>query len=239
MTTYVIVHDAWHDGSLFEATAAPIRAAAHTVHLPTLLGNRPGDATTVGLEQAIDALVDYIVSHDLGDIVLGGHSYGGMIISGTADRIGERLRRLVYWNAFVPNDGESLHDMVPRHYVGLFEQLVQADGSFMLPFEIWREAFINDGTPAQARAAYARLNPHPQRTFAEAIRLSRSPAAFARPKSYINLTEDMALPHGCAWHPHLSEKLGLFRLIQAPGSHELCFTDPARLGRLFLQAGQG
>jgi pimeloyl-ACP methyl ester carboxylesterase len=238
MATYVIVHGAWHDGSLFEETAAPLRAAGHTVHLPTLLGNRPGDAKTVGLEQAIASIVDYIVAQDLHDIVLGGHSYGGMIITGTADRIGERIRRLVYWNAFVPNDGESLYGMVPQHYVGLFDQLVQKDGSFMLPFDIWREAFINDGSAEQARAAYAKLNPHPRRTFADPIRLRRNPAEFPMPKSYINLTEDTALPHSHGWHPRLSEKLGLFRLIQGPGSHELCFTDPARLGQLFLQAGQ-
>ncbi len=49
MTTYVLVHGAWHTGDLFEEVAAPIRAAGHTVHLPTIAGNRPGDAKTTGL----------------------------------------------------------------------------------------------------------------------------------------------------------------------------------------------
>ena len=52
-----------------------------------------------------------------------GHSYGGMVITVAADRMGDRVRRLIYWNAFVPLDGESLNDMVPAHYVALFDQI--------------------------------------------------------------------------------------------------------------------
>jgi hypothetical protein len=58
------------------------------------------------------------------------------------------------------------------------------------------------------------------------------------PKSYINCTEDIALPHHCPWHPRLSQKLGLFRLIQGPGSHELCFSNPARLATAIVNAGR-
>ena len=65
-----------------------------------------------------------------------------MLISGAAERLSARLRRLVYVNAFVPLPGECLHDMVPPHYVALFEQVAAANGNaVMLPFAIWREAF--------------------------------------------------------------------------------------------------
>jgi hypothetical protein len=57
-------------------------------------------------------------------------------------------------------------------------------------------------------------------------------------KSYINCTEDTALPHSYPWHPRLSEKLGLFRLIQIPGGHEICFTHPERLARAIIAAGR-
>jgi hypothetical protein len=57
-------------------------------------------------------------------------------------------------------------------------------------------------------------------------------------KSYINCTEDTALPQSLGWHPRLSEKLGLFRLVQIPGSHELCFTDPEALAAAILKAGR-
>ncbi|MGY8663845.1 alpha/beta hydrolase [Bradyrhizobium sp. UFLA05-109] len=240
MSTYVLVHGAWHTGAELEPVAAPIRAAGHTVHTPTIKGNRVGDAKTTGLKEAIQSIADYLVENNLKDVILLGHSYGGMIITGVADLVPERIRRLVYWNAFVPNNGESLNDMVPPHYLGLFEMIAaeRGDGSVVLPFPIWREAFINDADLELAQKAYDILNPHPLKTFSDKIALKTNPAEMQLAKSYINCTEDTALPHGYPWHPRLSEKLGLFRLVQVPGSHELCFSDPARLARAILEAGR-
>jgi pimeloyl-ACP methyl ester carboxylesterase len=240
MATYVLVHGAWHTGLELEPTAAPIRAAGHQVHTPTLAGNRPGDKKTVGLEDAIKSLVDYLTGNDLKDIVLLGHSYGGMVITGAADRVGDRIRRLVYWNAFVPNNGECLNDMVPPPYVALFDQISaqRGDGSVVLPFPIWREAFINDADLETAQKAYDILNPHPVKTFTEKIVLKTNPADMQIGKSYINCTEDTSLPHHYPWHPRLSQKLGLFRLVQTPGSHELCFSNPKRLAQAVIEAGR-
>ena len=70
------------------------------------------------------------------------------------------------------------------------------------------------------------------------IGLKTNPAEMPLAKSYINCTEDVAMPHSHPWHPRLSEKLGLFRLVQVPGSHELCFSDPARLARAIMEAGR-
>lgn len=238
MTCYVIVHGAWHTGREFEATAAPLRAAGHEVHLPTLAGNRPGDAKDVGLEAAITSLVEYLDAERLEDFVLVGHSYGGMIITAIADRLAARVRRLVYWNAFVPNDGQALVDLVPAHYVEMFKSLVAADGGISLPFPIWREAFINDASLELAEHSYRQLNAHPWATFTDGLRLSRPPAALPMGKSYINCSEDTALPHSYGWHPRLSERLGLFRLVQCAGSHELCFTNPRLLADKIIEAGR-
>lgn len=240
MSNFVLVHGAWHTGGEFEPTAAVIRAAGHKVWTPTIAGNRPGDAKTTGLDEAIQSIVDYLGDNNLSDVVLAGHSYGGMVITGVADRAPERIRRLVYWNAFVPNNGESLNDMVPPHYVGMFDAIhaERGDGSVVLPFPVWREAFINDGDLALAQSAYDRLNPHPLNTFTDKIALSKNPAEMMLAKSYVNCTEDTALPHSFTWHPRLSEKLGLFRLVQVQGSHELCFTDPARLAKALMDAGR-
>ena len=146
MGTYVLVHGAWHTGKELEPVATVIKAAGHTVHTPTIKGNRPGDSKSIGLDDAIRSIVDYLNEGGLRDVVLLGHSYGGMIITGVADLVPEKIRRLVYWNAFVPNNGERLNDMVPPHYVELFENIAaqRGDGSVVLPFPIWREAFIND-----------------------------------------------------------------------------------------------
>jgi pimeloyl-ACP methyl ester carboxylesterase len=85
---------------------------------PLIAGNRPGDPKTVGLQDAIKSIVDYLAEKNLRDVILLGHGYGGMMITGVADRIPERIRRLVYWNAFVPNNGQSVNDMAP--YILLF-----------------------------------------------------------------------------------------------------------------------
>jgi pimeloyl-ACP methyl ester carboxylesterase len=217
-----------------------IRAAGHTVYCPTIAGNNPGDSRHTGLEAAITSITDYLGAHALTDVVLLGHSYGGMVITGVADRVPGRIRRLIYWNAFVPNPGEALNDMVPPHYVALFDQIAAAgpDNAVMLPFPIWREAFINDADLALAQSAFDQLNPHPYATFTDPISLTTAPAEMAIAKSYLNCTEDTALPQSLGWHPRLSEKLGLFRLVQIPGSHELCFTDPAALAAGIMAAGR-
>jgi len=240
MSTFVLVHGAWHTGELFEDVARPIREAGHTVHCPTVAGNRPGDPRTLGLDAAIASIVEYLEAENLSDVVLMGHSYGGMVITGVADRAPQRIRRLVYWNAFVPNSGECLNDMVPPHYVALFDEISAAspDNSVVLPYPIWRDAFINDGSEELAQQAYDKLNPHPYATFTDAISLSKNPAEMELGKSYINCTEDTALPQSLGWHPRLSEKLGLYRLVQIPGSHETCFSNPALLAQAIMDAGR-
>jgi pimeloyl-ACP methyl ester carboxylesterase len=192
------------------------------------------------LAEAIQSIVDYLELNDLMDLVLVGHSFGGMIITGVADRVPGRLRRLVYWNAFVPNNGESLSDMLPPQYVELFESIAseRGDGSVVLPFPIWRESFINDADIETAERAFRVLNPHPIQTLRDKISLKTNPGEMPIAKSYVNCTEDISLPHQYAWHPHLSQKLGLFRLIQTPGSHELCFSDPSRLAHAIMDAGR-
>ncbi len=238
--TYVLVHGAWHTGAEIEPAAAHIRALGHTVHCPTLAGNRPDDdRSRIGLNDAADSLAAFLTQHDLRDVRLVGHSYGGMVISKVADAMPERIRRLVYVNAFVPQPGESLNDMVPPHYVGLFDSLAAANhGAVMLPFPIWREAFINDADLALATSAFEKLNPHPYKTFTDKISLSQPLAAMTLGKSYVNCRMDVALPHGLPWHPRLSERLGLFRYIECSGSHEVWFTDPKAIAQAVVAAGR-
>jgi pimeloyl-ACP methyl ester carboxylesterase len=238
--TYVLVHGAWHTGAELEPAAENIRKMGHTVHCPTLAGNRPGDdRARIGLADAVQSLCDYLREHDLRDVRLVGHSYGGMVISKAVDVMPERIRRLVYVNAFVPLPGESLNDMVPPHYVALFDGVAAANkGAVMLPFPIWREAFINDADLALATSAYERLNPHPYKTFTDKISLKQPLAALQVGKSYVNCMQDVALPHSLPWHPRLSERLGLFRLIECMGSHEIWFTDPQTIGRIVVAAGR-
>jgi pimeloyl-ACP methyl ester carboxylesterase len=223
-----------------EPVARHIREKGHVVHCPTLAGNRPGDDRAVtGLADAARSLVDFLEQRNLTDVRLMGHSYGGMVISQAADLASQRIRRLVYVNAFVPLNGQCLNDMVPPHYKALFDGLAAANGNAVtLPYPIWREAFINDADAALAESSYGRLNPHPYRTFTEAVSLRTELAALEIGKSYVNFQQDTAMPHSLPWHPRLSERLGLFRLVEAPGSHETIFTNPALLAEKIIEAGR-
>ena len=238
--TYVLIHGAWHNGELLEPVAHAMRAHGHTVHCPTLAGNRPADdRAKSGLTEAVQSVVSYIESYNLKNVRLVGHSYGGMIISKVADLIPDRITRLVYWNAFVPLSGECLNDMVPPHYKGMFDQIAAAsNNAVVLPFPVWREAFINDADAELAQSAYDKLNPQPYKCFTEPVDLTSQMAEKMVGKSYLNFQQDAALPHSHPWHPRLSERLGLLRLIEGQGSHEVCFTNPKLLGEKIIEAGR-
>ena len=238
--TYVLVHGAWHTGAELEPAAEHIRRLGHTVHCPTLAGNRPGDdRSTVGLADAARSLCDFLHDNDLHDVRLVGHSYGGMVISKAAEQVPERIRRLVYVNAFVPLPGESLNDMVPPHFAAMFDALAGANASaVVLPFPVWREAFINDADLALATSAFERLNPQPYKTFTDKISLAQPLAALETGKSYVNCRMDAAMPHSLPWHPRLSERLGLFRYVECSGSHEVWFTDPQAIAEAVMVAGR-
>lgn len=238
--TYVLVHGAWHTGAELEATAVEIRRSGHTVHCPTLAGNRPGDdRSKVGLAEAAESLCAFLREHALKEVRLVGHSYGGMVISQAVQSEAARIKRLVYVNAFVPQPGESLNDMVPPPYVAMFDAIAEANrGAVMLPFPVWREVFINDADIALATSAYAKLNPHPYKTFTDKAQLKQPLAALEIGKSYVNCMQDVALPASLPWHPRLSERLGLYRLVECMGSHEIWFTDPATIAKAIIAAGR-
>jgi pimeloyl-ACP methyl ester carboxylesterase len=116
MVTFVIVHDAWSGAHAWRWVRPLLRAAGHEVFTPALtgLGERSHLASAqVDLETHIRDVVGMLEYEDLGEVVLVGHSYGGMVITGVADRIPERLAQLVYLDAEVPMDGQSELDLLP------------------------------------------------------------------------------------------------------------------------------
>lgn len=113
MSTFVLVHGAWHGGWCWKRVRRALQAQGHEVFTPTLTGlaDRSHLLTPeVNLETHILDVVSLLRWEELTDVVLCGHSYGGAVVSGVADRVPERLRALVYLDAFVPEDGESLAD---------------------------------------------------------------------------------------------------------------------------------
>ena len=240
MSTFVLVHGSWHDGSAWEPVRAYLAEKGHRAFNPTIAGHGTGVDKNVNHAQCTQSIIDFILEQDLRDLVLLGHSFGGTILSQVAPALPERIRRLIFWNAFVCEDGNSLLDEVPGYYRALFAELVaqSSDNTVSLPFPIWREAFINDAGLELAQAAYARLSPEPYQPFCD--KLDMKPFhALDIPRSFLNCTEDIALPPGeWGWHPRMSNRLGLYRLVQMPGSHEVIFTNPTGLAEKIIEAGR-
>jgi pimeloyl-ACP methyl ester carboxylesterase len=151
MATFVLVHGAWHGGWCYRDTAAALRAAGHTVFTPTHTGvgeryHQSSEAVT--LETHIRDVCGTIESEELSDVILCGHSYGGMVITGVADRLSDRIKALVYLDAFIPADGDSLITLLRT----------------ALPAEVW-PLFVN-GFRDAARAGHCGLmQPIPAEVF--------------------------------------------------------------------------
>src|ERR1700675_3292707 len=116
MTSFVLVHGAWHGSWCWKRVRRSLQEKGHEVFTPTLTGVADRShllSREVNLETHITDVVNLIQWEELSDVVLCGHSYGGLVISGVADRIPDRIGALVYLDAFVLEDGQSLHDVLP------------------------------------------------------------------------------------------------------------------------------
>ena len=116
MATFVLVHGAWHGSWCWKRVRGALQERGHEVFTPTLTGVGERShllSPQVTLETHIDDVVNLIEREELAEVVLCGHSYGGCVISGAADRVADRIGALVYLDAFVLQDGQSLHDTLP------------------------------------------------------------------------------------------------------------------------------
>jgi pimeloyl-ACP methyl ester carboxylesterase len=114
MTTYVLVHGAWGGGWKFARVAERLRRRGHIVFTPTLTGAAERSHLLSGnitLSTHVTDILNVFRYEDLSDVVLLGHSYGGMVITAVADKIAEKIAALVYLDAFVPENGQSLFDL--------------------------------------------------------------------------------------------------------------------------------
>lgn len=240
MSTFVLVHGSWHTGDAWSTVIRHLESRGHRAVAPTVAGHGKGVDKHVSHARSVQSVVDYIRQQDLVDFVLVGHSYGGTVIAKVAESVPDRVHRLVFWNAFVLRDGTCLNDDLPPHHVEQLDQLAGQtdDNTVMLPFPVWRETFINDADADLAASAYETLSPEPYGQFKEKLDLGRF-YSLDIPKSFLNCTEDIALPHGeFAWHPRMGNRLGLYRLVQMSGSHEVIFTSPALLAEKIIEASR-
>ncbi|MFK0255139.1 alpha/beta fold hydrolase [Streptomyces sp. NPDC090445] len=175
MTTYVLVPGAWHGAWTFEPLARELRRAGHEAYPLTLtgLGSRKHLLTaSVNLDTHIDDVVNLLADEDVTDAVLVGHSYGGMVVTGAADRVPDRVKGLVYVDAMVPEDGQSTWSLVSDN-----ERAWYLDGTGE-----------NGYTSAPLPFFDPRATPHPLASLLQAIRLEGDLGRFAA-KSYVYATQ--------------------------------------------------
>ncbi|MBK5481029.1 alpha/beta hydrolase [Peribacillus sp. TH16] len=240
--TFVLVHGSWADAHFWDDVAAVLRSRGHAVYTPEYAGHGKDPNKDVTHEMITKSVVDFITKLDLRNFVLVGHSFGGAVIQKVAEQVPDRIKRLVFWDAFVLKDGESVADeFSPKMRQG-FEQLRAGskDDTIMLPFPLFRDLFVNTATLEEAKRMYTGITPEPAKPLFEKLDL-KAFYALPTPKSYVYFYQDNALPQGegFGWHPHMSIRLGQFRLIVSDGDH---FTDtrtrPDMVAQKFYEAGR-
>ncbi|HVV13277.1 alpha/beta hydrolase [Amycolatopsis sp.] len=166
MTNYVLVHGAWHGGWAWERVAAKLRAQGHEVHAPTLagLGDRTDELSPeIGLRQHAAEIADLLAG--LEDVVLVGHSYGGLVVREAADRV--PVREIVLVDGWVGRDGESMDSRAPEGFRAWIDKLT-TDGVIAVP----RAAHVGVTDPEDARWVESQMTPQPRLSFSEPTELT-------------------------------------------------------------------
>jgi pimeloyl-ACP methyl ester carboxylesterase len=235
MTTFLICHGAWSAGWAWKKMRPLLRAAGHDVFTPTYtgLGERAHLASrSITLDTHIADILGVIECEDLSDIVLVGHSYGGMVATSVADRAPDRIARLVYLDAFVPENGQSLFDLVPAQMLsGMRAALAaQGDGWLLQP---------NPTPPDTSPEDMAWVTPlrrwQPVGAFTQPIALKSAGAK--PPRTYIYCTRIApGDPFGQYARRFRSDPAWTFFEIDA--SHNPNVTAPKALARIFDQVAR-
>lgn len=229
MSTFVLIHGAYHGGWCWARVARLLRAAGHDVSTPTLAGmgehahllNRQ-----ITLDTHIEDVVSHIETEELTDVILVGHSYGGLVVTGAADRLDGtgKIARLIYVDALAPNDGDTWRSFsTPGAAATRYAQT--ADGLFLPPPDIAIYGIVD---PADAAWGNRRLRPHPYGCYLSPIRLPNLAAgrgAALLPRLYIDCVEPFfsdfmglkqRLKADPAWQ-HAELRAGHDPMISAPG----------------------
>jgi pimeloyl-ACP methyl ester carboxylesterase len=233
--TFVLVHGGGHGGWCYQKVARLLRAAGHEVLTPTMTGVGERShlvSADVDLDLHIRDIVAVLHYDDLRDVILVGHSYGGMVITGVADRAADRVGRLVYLDAANPVNGQSLVDVAgpiiemtrPQGQVvdGVELVLLPAPGAGM---------FYGVTDPQDLAWMDERLTGHPWKCFEQPLRLTNEAALWAIPRYDIVCTSTLATRD-----PRLLAKArDEGRLWDVDTGHDLMITEPEAVAELLLQ----
>ena len=230
MATFVIVHGAWSGAHAWRWVRPILRGAGHEVMTPSLtgLGERAHLATpATNLDTHVTDVAAVLHYEDLHDVVLVGHSYGGMVITGVADRAPERIRHLVYLDADVPREGESDLDLVPAEERAGYEESARTRG------DGWRvpPPFpdpLPPGLPPEVMWTVARMVPHPLASLTQPLHLEDEPPDL--PRTFVLCTEGK---EGEAEPPYVARVRTdpAWRLVELAATHTAHVTAPEKVSR--------
>jgi pimeloyl-ACP methyl ester carboxylesterase len=235
MATYVLVHGGGHGGWCYQRVARLLRSSGHEVYTPTLsgLGERSNLLSPdIDLDLHVRDVAAVLHYEDLHDVILVGHSYGGMVITGAADRAADRIGRVVYLDAANPENGQSLLDVAGPIIEATRPLGTVVDGVelVLLPSpEAGRFFGVTD--PGDVAWMADRLTGHPWKCFEQPLRLTDAAAFAALPKYHIVCTSTLATRD-----PELMEKARADgRLWEIDTGHDLMITEPAAVADALLQ----
>jgi pimeloyl-ACP methyl ester carboxylesterase len=235
--TFVMIHGSWHGGWAWQEVVRHLLDKGHSAVAPTLPGHGP-QVIRLGIahHDCVSAVVAYIQQHRLENVILVGHSFGGSVVQKVAEEVPDRVERAVFLDALIVEDNHCVFDELPADYVALFTQLAEAssDNTMLIPWEIWRDNFIQDAPEPVARSLWEQLSAEPNQVNLDKLCLKRF-YSLAIPKSFIHCRHDKALPPGY-FHPRMSSRLGAFKFLEIDGSHEVMFTRPEELADKIVEA---
>jgi pimeloyl-ACP methyl ester carboxylesterase len=239
MATYVLVHGGGHGGWCYQRVARLLRAQDHEVYAPTMtgLGERAHLLNAeVDLRRHIEDIAAVLEFEDLHEVILVGHSYGGMVITGTADRVADRIGRLVYLDAANPLNGQSLADVAGPviNAVRPFGETIDGMELVLLPAP--DAGLLYGVTDADDLAWMAeRLTAHPWKCFEQPLHLTNEAAVWAIPQYHIVCTSTLATRDTGLMAKARAER----RLWDIDTGHDLMITEPEKVARALLQVAEG
>ncbi|MFF5052911.1 alpha/beta hydrolase [Micromonospora sp. NPDC000663] len=234
MSNFVFVPGVNHGGWCWNPVGRRVRDAGHAAYALTLPGLTLGDDTTgLQLADAVKYVVDEVERRDLHDVVLVGHSFAGVPISGAASRLRERLTHLAFFSAFIPRSGESMASALGPQTAAWIRATAEASpgGTIDLDFETLSTRLMQDEPAVLQRMVFEQLTPHPGGYVLDAWE-GEDLRTLGVPMTYLLAERDIAL---AAPGSELASRLGV-EPVMVPGTHEALLTHPDELAGALLKA---
>jgi pimeloyl-ACP methyl ester carboxylesterase len=230
--TYVLVHGAWHGGWCWREVAANLRGRGHNVFTPTQtgLGERAHlISKSITLDTFIEDIANVIRFEDLNDVILVGHSFAGNTISGVADRMRDRIRRLVYLDSMILENGESPFSRLPKEIVEARTRQAELSGGISVPAPPASAFGITDA--AQQAYVQSKLTPHPFSTYSSPLKLANK-IGNGLPMTYIVCSDPI---YGPLQVSRDSAKKHGMKMVEIAAGHDAMVIAPDRLADMLAE----